>query len=271
VDAAAVNRIAESLNDTLDGWLSALWADCPQESKDLFHALHSQSPIEETKCGHSNLSPLLEKGFARKAGSKCYGDCRFLSRYVAKYLPDLGSLARLFGSEEAFLANIRPLLERRLAHLHKLDPTLRRYIARAIEDIPDHPEVCLGSIRGIVDRALDLVWNAELGPAKLIPPEYFTAWQSNGEKGPEQYWKGNFPDKRGHQVRLVHLLTGTKDSPPKAKTITRNTYALVNGAQGFADFGQHIGGTTVGIGVAFAAVSVCLELAAHLERELKGS
>ena len=65
--------------------------------------------------------------------------------------------------------------------------------------------------------------------------------------------------------------TGTPAGPPKAKTITRNTYALVNAAQGFADFGQHIDRTTVGIGVAFAAVSVCLELAAHLERELKGS
>jgi hypothetical protein len=70
---------------------------------------------------------------------------------------------------------------------------------------------------------------------------------------------------------LLHLLTGTKDSAPKARIVTRNTYALVNAAQGFADFGQHIDGITVGLGVAFAAVSVWLELAAHLGRELKGS
>jgi hypothetical protein len=135
-------------------------------------------------------------------------------------------------------------------------------------DLPDHPEVCVSNIRGIVDCALDLIWAAELGAGKTIPPDYFTSWQFDGEKGPEQHWSGKFPFKRGHQVRLLHLLTGTEKSAPKAKCVSRATFALVNAAHGFGDFGQHLDGATIEVTVAFAAMSLCLELASNLEREL---
>jgi hypothetical protein len=178
-------------------------------------------------------------------------------------------MARLFGSAEAFSGNARPVLEKRLSHLAKLDTTLKRYIARGIEDLPDHPDVCISNVRGIIDRALDLIWAAEFGSDRQIPAGYFSLWESKGENGAEQYWNGAFPTKRGHQVRLLHLLTGTDKSPAKAKTVTRTTYALVSAAHGFGDFGQHMEGAIVDVGVAFAAMSLCLELAANLERELK--
>ena len=69
--------------------------------------------------------------------------------------------------------------------------------------------MCISNVRGIIDCALNLIWKAEFGVSKTIPPEYFTFWQFNGEKGAEQYWDGKFPSKRGHEVRLLHLLTGT--------------------------------------------------------------
>jgi hypothetical protein len=65
------------------------------------------------------------------------------------------------------------------------------------------------------------------------------------------------------------LLTGTEKSAPKAKSVSRATYALVNAAHGFGDFGQHLDGATIGVTVAYAAMSVCVELAAKLEGELE--
>ena len=172
-----------------------------------------------------------------------------------------------FGSAEAFRRTVRPILERRLSHLDTVDPTLKRYLARSIEDLPDHPEVCISNIRGIVDCALDLIWAAELGAGRIIPPDYFTSWQFDGEMGTE-HWKGKFPFRRGHQIRLLHLLTGTEKSAPKAKYVSRATYALVNAAHGFGDFGQHLDGATIETTMAFAAMSLCLELASNLEHEL---
>lgn len=269
VDAEGVNRIAETIMDRLDALLSALWSDCPQSSKDLLYELVASGPINQANCSHSDLLPLIDKGFAKKSGSKYQSSCRFLERFISKHLSDMGSMSRLFGSQEAFVGNARPVLEKRLSHLENLDATLRRYIARGIEDLPDHPDVCISNVRGIIDRALDLIWVAEFGSDRQIPPEYFSLWEAKGENGPERYWNGSFPAKRGHQVRLLHLLTGTDKSPAKAKTVTRTTYALVNAAHGFGDFGQHMEGSIVDVGMAFATMSLCLELAANLERELK--
>jgi hypothetical protein len=152
--------------------------------------------------------------------------------------------------------------------MSNLDQTLKRYIGRGIEDIPNLPEVCLSNARGILDRALDLIWVAELGTDKKIPSDWFALWKANGETGSEQYWNEQFPIRRGHQIRLLQLLTGTDKSAPKARYVSKNTYALAQAAHGFGDFGQHIDGVAVDLGVAYAALTVCIELAASLEREL---
>jgi len=187
---------------------------------------------------------------------------------MAKHVADLGSMVRLFGSEEAFRGNVRPMLEKRLSHMGKLDANLRRYLDRGVEDLPDRPEDCLRNVRGILDKVLGLIWEAEFGTDKRIPPEYFELWLS---KGIALSWNGHFPVDRGDQIRLLQLLTGSLPKVPrKAKVVSNATYALVYAAHGFANLGAHLeGGVTVDVGVAFAAISVCLELAASLERELR--
>jgi hypothetical protein len=270
VDGEAVNRIAEGVAESLDALLAALWSDCAQSSKDLFHALVESGPIDQSKCGHSDISALVEKGFAKRSSSKCQSSCRFLEKFIAKHVSDLGSIVRLFGSEEAFRSNARPVLEKRLSHMRKLDANLRRYLDRGIEDLPDHPEDCLRNARGILDKVLGLIWEAEFGADRRIPPEYFDLWLS---KGVVLSWNGHFPLDRGDQIRLLQLLTGSLPKMPrKAKAVSNATYALVYAAHGFANLGAHLeGGATVDVGVAFAAISVCLELAANLEREVKST
>lgn len=112
VDGAAVNRIAETTTGSLDGFLSALWTDCPQSSKDLFHGLVSAGVLDQAKCGHSDLEPLAEKGFVKQSGSKIQSGCRLLDRFVAHHKEDVGSMVRLFGNEEAFKQNARPLFQK---------------------------------------------------------------------------------------------------------------------------------------------------------------
>jgi len=225
--------------------------------------------VEEAKCSHSDVLPLMEKGFVKKVGPRIHSSCRLLDRYVAHQTADVGSMVRLFGSSEAFKHSARPVLERRLSHLKSVDATLKRYIARSIEDLPEHPELCMSNVRGIIDCALDLIWAAELGAEKVIPPDYFKYWEDNKEKGAEESWNGKFPvGRRGDQVRLLHLLTGTEKSAPRAKVVSRATYALVSSGHAFGNFGQHLDGANVEVPVAFAAMSVCLELASNLEYEL---
>lgn len=255
----------ENYNETL----RPTWAMGCGQARLAHHELAASGSVDAVKCGYADLTHLTEKGFAKTFGEKVESNCRLLERFIANHVADVGSVLRLFGTPEAFRANARQLLERRVSHLDGADPTLIRFLARGLDDLPDHPDVCLANVRGIVDRTLDLIWAIELGDSKTIPPEYFTAWQFDGEKGAEQYWNGQFPTKRGYQVRLLHLLTGTEKSPARAKVVTRATFALVSAAQGFGDFGQHLEGLTIDLGVAFAAMCICVELAANLTRELR--
>lgn len=268
IDNIAVNKAAEATVDRVSSVLQYLWSDCPETAKDLYRHLVEYGEIATSDIGKSERVNLAEKGFIKLSGSKVTYGCRLLEQYVKVNRDDSGSMRRLFGHWEAYCSNIRSLLEHRLGQLTSLDATLRRFIHRSIEDIPDSTEVCLSSMRGIVDKALDLIWDAELGPGRAIPIEWFTGWQHNGENGPESYWANKFPTRRGHQIRLLQLMTGTQNSAPKASRVSKNTCVLASAAHGFGDFGQHLDGAKVPIGVAVSAINVCIELAACLEREL---
>ncbi len=268
IDNHAVNAAAKDVLDGITSMLCDLWNDCPGTAKDCYRHLMNCGEISSTDIGRSERAMLEEKGFIRVSGNRVVTGSRLLAHYVKNISGDSGSMVRLFGSQDAYRSNIRSLLEHRLAQLDTLDATLRRFLQRSIEDIPDHPDVCLSSMRGIVDRSLDLIWDAELGPGRIFPADWFTEWQYNGEKGAENHWNNQFPSKRGHQIRLLQLMTGTQNSVPKARRISKNTWALASAAQGFGDFGQHLEGAKIDVGVAVAAVTVCLELASSLHREI---
>ena len=270
IDNQVVNDAAGTAFDGVSSILHYLWNDCPETAKNLYRHLVEHNEIATSDVGISERMQLTEIGFIKVSGGKVFKGCRLLEHHVKSLGEDAGSMVRLFGPWEEYRGNIRGLLELRLNQLTSLDASLRRYLQRSIEDIPEHPEVCLSSMRGIVDRALDLIWDAELDSARTIPAAWFTEWQHNGERGPESHWNNKFPTKRGHQIRLLQLMTGTQNSSPKANRVSKNCWVLASAAQGFGDFGQHIDGIEIHVGVAVSAVNICLELAACLDRELGG-
>jgi hypothetical protein len=136
---------------------------------------------------------------------------------------------------------------------------------RGAEDLPDHPEIFLTHVRGIVNQAFELIWRAEL-EEKKIPSEWMATWKYNQERGVED-WQTAFP-QGVHRVRLLNLMTGTQSSNPCAKHVTKSTYVLMNAAHAFGEFGQHQEGAPVDSGTAYAALHLCIELSAALAREL---
>jgi hypothetical protein len=131
--------------------------------------------------------------------------------------------------------------------------------------LPDHPEIFLTHVRGIVNQAFELIWRAEL-EEKKIPSEWMATWKYNQERGVED-WQTAFP-QGVHRVRLLNLMTGTQSSNPCAKHVTKSTYVLMNAAHAFGEFGQHQEGAPVDSGTAYAALHLCIELSAALAREL---
>jgi hypothetical protein len=268
VEGADINRLAmESIRD-LNPFLGSLWSDCPESSKDLYFELVEAQSIDVKTCKYSDVAPLEEKGFATRSASKVHASCRLLETFVKERADDSGSIGRLFGSEAAFQANARILLDRRLDETEIADADVRLFLSRCLADIPHHLDMCLYNIRGIVDRVLDLIWNAELGPKRQIPVEYTSDWQHYGERAANEDWGGRCPTNRGAQLRLLKLLTTPDRAPIKAKYVTNVTHTLVESAHSFANLGQHLIGRKVDFGTVFAAMCVCLELASRTSREL---
>jgi len=268
VDNLAVNTAAITALEKVGFILNYLWSDCSETAKDIYRHLLVHGETTTASLGISEKACLEEKGFLKISSNKASAGCRLLEHYIKNQGDNSGSIVRLFSSWDDYQGNIRGLLELRLGQLTSLDKSLRKFLQRAIEDIPEHPKDCIYNIRWIVDKALELIWNAELGTDKIIPKEWFVEWQYNGESGLDK-WNNQFPvNIRGNQIRLLHLLTGTQKSKAKAKKISANTWALASSAHDFAVLGQHNEEIDIQIMVAVSAVNVCLELAACLEKEL---
>jgi len=246
--------------------LDALWEDCTSSSRDLFRLVNDQSSVPRAEVPGSDADVLLERGFIQLSGNKLQRPNRLLARLLSELPNDATAMARLFGSADAYEANMRGVLEHRIAQLGGLDPKLSRYLTRGVEDLPDDPSAFLTHIRGYVDRVFDLIWQAEL-PDRRIRSDWLDIWKRNKERGIGD-WETTFP-QGVHRVRLLNLMTGTDRSVRLAKHISKGTYVLMNSVHAFGDFGQHQEGARVDVGTAYAALHLSIELAALLGRDLQ--
>lgn len=244
--------------------LESLWSDCPASSKDLLLRIIDENTISRSRIVQSDIDHLIEKGFIAQAGNNLQGPCRLLTNYLKDQPNEGNALIRLFGTPDNYISNMKSVFERRIDHITGIDPELKRYLERAIGDLPSYPNVFMTNIRGIVDRVFELIWAAELSE-KIIPTEWLDYWESNDEK--VDVLRSGFP-QGGRRVHLLKLMTGTEKCLPKALKISKTTFYLVNSVQSFGDFGQHLNGAIIDQGTAYAIFLLCLELVVTVTKEL---
>jgi hypothetical protein len=265
VSAEVMKAACDTAFATVRDKLDALWIDCPSSCQDLLKRVLDEGFVARAGIAAADVEVLVERGFAHLAFNKLQRPSRLLVRYLEEQPHEGNALIRLFGTDDAYRKNLKGVLERRISQLGGIDPTLKRYLERGMEDLPEHPDVFLSNVRGIVNQAFELIWKAEL-PDRRIPSEWMAIWKRNDERRVDE-WETTFP-QGVHRVRLLNLMTGTDRSAPCAKRITKGTYVLMNAVHGFGDFGQHQEGAPVDSGIAYAALHLCVELAAALTREL---
>ncbi len=258
---AACDGAFPSLRDKVD----ALWIDCPPSSQDLLRRVIDETTVARTGIPATDVDVLIERGFVHSASNRLQRPSRLLCRYLEEQPHEGNALVRLFGTAGPYQKNLKGVLERRIGQLNSIDPTLKRYLERGTEDLPDHPDVLLSNIRGIVNQAFELIWKAEISD-KRIPSAWMAVWKRNDERRVEE-WETTFP-QGVHRIRLLNLMTGTDRSAPCAKHVTKATYVLMNAAHAFGDFGQHQEGAPIDPGIAYAVLHLCVELAGALAREL---
>lgn len=259
---AACGKAYPALRDAIE----SMWNDCSLSSRDLLLRVREAGSLARgSGIPQADVEALVERGFISLSGSKLERANRLLSRFVDEHPHGSYEIARLFGGAESYERNLKEVLSHRVQQIQNLDPTLKRYLERAAGDLPQHPDVFLTNVRGIVDHVFGLVFNMEMGERK-IPSAWMSIWKRNGESGIDD-WETTFP-QGVQRLRLVHLMTGSMKSTRCAKHLTKTTYALLQAANSFGDFGQHQEGAPLTAGVGYAAWQVCIELAASVSRDL---
>ncbi len=269
-----IDQAAEAVLNDRREILAELWDDCDIELRaDLGTLAGGDIPLSDLS--DRRRRAIKDRGFGRVSKKRLRGSCRLIQRYAEEQVPVLDDLKCLFGTSHGFKTQIRSLMEFRLEQITNpgVDEDLRRFVSNAVRDLEPHPEDALTWIRSVADRALALIWEAELPGDKKLPPNWLKDWQLGGVKSlPED--GGKLPRGAGAQCHVLRLITGSDRISRQSKYITKTTCLLVDHLKSVGDLGQHRSAfpetdVTVGFAatVVLAAISLIESLTTDLQRD----
>ena len=252
-----VKRFALEILDESRELLAILWDDCQIDLQcDLTELTEQDIPLSELPPARKRELEL--RGFAQPSGKHLRSSCQLMYRYAQEQVGGVDNLTRLFGDTERFDANVQSLLRLRLSQITEGDPGLQGDVSNAVRDL--HPEPTQSTIwaRSIAERALDLIWEAELPSGRTIPNE----WKFVGVKSDQ------LPVKSGRQCAVLRQIVGTEDHVAVTKFVTKPTCLLVDHVHAVGNFGQHRRGITILTSIAASFCLSAIALCESLSRDL---
>ena len=266
-----IDRAGETLLDGPRDLLEALWDECDIELRnDLGKLAGADMPL--TDISDDRRRVLAHRGYGRVSRNRIKGSCRLIQRYARQQAPALTNLTRLFGTASDFETHVGSLLELRLRQIagQGVDSILENFVNRAVKEIND-PELTINGIRGIVERALVLIWKAELPPQRTLPPQWLAELKRGGITNfPQDQVK--LPRGSGRQCHVLRLITGSDRSSRQSQYVTKTTSLLVEHLHSVGNFGQHRSQypeTDISVGFAAAVVLAAISLVESLTSDLQ--
>ena len=265
-----IDRAAETVLDGRREVLAALWDDCNHELRaDLGVLSDADIPLTDLS---DRRRAAEERGLGRVSGNRLRGSCRLIQRYAKEQAPAVADLTRLFGTVSGFETHIRSLLELRLTQIKRprLDEELYASVSNAIRDISPAPEQALTWVRSITNRALALIWQAELPPDRTLPAEWLQEWRGKEVNFSDD--GGKLPYGAGRQCHILRLVTGSERTRRQSRYVTKTTCLLVDHLQSVGNFGEHRSDfpeTEITIGFAAAVVLAAISLVECLTGDLE--
>ena len=266
-----IDRVAGELLGERRELLAELWDDCGAELRADLGALVA-ADIQLTDLSEGRRRALESRGFGRILRNRLRYSCRLMQLYAEERAPALADLMRLLGTAAGFEMHIRSLLELRISQVAApgVDRDLFQSVSNAVRDIDPDPKHALIWIRSIADRALALIWDAELQPDRMLPQEWLDEWRYAGVKNlPED--EGKLPHGSGMQCGVLRLITGTDRIRRQSRHVTKTTSLLVDHLQSVGSFGQHLKDfpeANVSIGFAASSVVSAISLVESLTADL---
>lgn len=260
ISKADVDRVAGAMADEPLDSVRALWDDCPFELRSALTELSTTGNLRATEVPERRKRELLFRGFAQEFRSGLRSSCGLMAAYTHRR-KDVAYLNLLFGDPDRFDDNVQGMLELRLEGIASgADPKLAGFVRNAIRDLRPDPNGAVVWMRSIANTALDLIWEAELGPLRSLPD----SWKSAGI----EFEGGRLPRNPGKQCGILRGITGTGQSHRVAKFVTKPTCLLVDHLHSIGNFGQHREGQGVSVPTAASFCLSAIELCERLSREL---
>jgi hypothetical protein len=265
-----VVRLCEEIANSEAQILKLLWKDChPEWQSDIVDLCSRNIPADQMP--PASLKGLRKRGYVRKKDGVVVGCCRFISQFAQQFGCQVAHVNRLFSDPGEYCKRIREVLEIRLRQLDGVDPMLLNFVRRSLRDLETEPEIPVYDMRGIAERAISLVVDAEF-PDGTIDPSWVRVWQQGGATHPREALEGRLPLENGRKVDLLLLMTGDKKAQVikrVANHISKGTALLIShlftvGRSGVHRDENHEYGPLFAGSVCFAAVELC----EHLRREL---
>lgn len=266
-----IDRAAERLLDGPRTLLEALWDESDIDLRADLGAL-AVADIPLTEISDDRRRMLEDRGYGRVSRNRIRGCCRLVQRYAKQQVPALTDLTHLFGKASGFETHIGSFLELRLKHVagQNVDSILKNFVNRAVKEI-GNPELTINGIRGIVERALVLIWRAELPPQRTLPPHWVAELECGGMSNLRQD-QGKLPRGSGRQCHVLRLITGSDRTSRQSQYVTKTTSLLVNHLHSVGNFGQHRGQypeSEISVGFAAAVVLAAISLVESLTCDLQ--
>lgn len=270
VSKPEIDTAAETILEGRSEILAALWDDCDVDLRaDLGELVGGDIPLAQIS--NDRRRTLEDRGYGRVSRNRVRSSCRLIQRYARQQAPALTNLKRLFGTASGFESHVGSLLELRLKQIagQDVDSILKNFVNRAVKEIGD-PELAINGVRGIVGRALLLIWQAELPSRRTLPPHWLAEWKRHMTTLPED--QGRLPRGAGRQCHVLRLITGTDRVSRQSQYVTKTTSLLVDHLHSVGNFGQHrdqYHETEITIGFAAAVVLASISLVESLTSDLQ--
>lgn len=234
----------------------SLWSDCTDQEQSRITALATQE-LTISDFSYQCLQSLKQRGFVKEEGNKVHL-CSVIQKYVEDYRQHTTDFNRLFGTTDDFSRNVKDVLEMRFKQIANVDEVLSARLNMLLQNFND-TTVFVANARLFYDRAIEIIFDADLLTNRAIPQAWINQWQGR--------WQGTTVQKndRASECKLLNLMTGRFGVPTK---VSRASYILVNSLKEVGDLGNHLQGTSVPVSYCAAICLSAIELCERLSREL---
>jgi hypothetical protein len=272
ITSKMVQEEADRILESEPTYLGELWSHCDTEEQSALAAIAS-GPLKASSLPFDRKKSLLQRGYVMENRRGVYCSSEIMRKYSDRYGSSVEDLNRIFSNPEDYCRRVKEVLELRLSQLEGADSVLLNFVKRTLRDLDSEPEIPVYDMRGIAERAISLVVDAEF-PDGNINPDWVRVWQHGGATHPREALQGRVPDENGRKADLFLLMTGDKKARVMRRVsnhISKGTALLIShlwtiGRAGVhRDEGHEYGPLFAG-SVCFAAVELCEHLARELPR-----